>query len=89
MNITPVTAFRHNICRNCVQWNGSCKLGHNLAGSAACPLGKFGGFVPLGNVVAAVAQPLARVADELLGTHLRQCPGCAKRREKLNHLIPQ
>lgn len=38
----------------------------------------------LGDAVAAVAQPIARGIDWLLGTNLADCAGCSGRREKLN-----
>ena len=40
----------------------------------------------LGDVVAAVAQPIARAVDRVAGTNLKGCQGCAKRREKLNRI---
>ena len=38
----------------------------------------------LGDMVAAVAVPVAKALDNLAGTHLRDCPGCAARRAFLN-----
>jgi hypothetical protein len=40
--------------------------------------------VGLGDVVAAVAQPVARGIDKVAGTNLRNCEGCKRRRERLN-----
>lgn len=40
----------------------------------------------LGDVVSAVAQPIARLIDGLIGTDLQHCGGCKKRREALNQL---
>jgi hypothetical protein len=40
----------------------------------------------LGDLVAAVAQPIARAVDRVAGTNLKGCQGCAKRRETLNRL---
>lgn len=42
----------------------------------------------LGDVVHLVAQPIARAIDHVAGTHLQDCVGCEKRREKLNKAIP-
>lgn len=42
----------------------------------------------LGDAVAAVAQPIARVIDAVAGTNLKQCGGCAARRAALNRLVP-
>jgi hypothetical protein len=38
----------------------------------------------LGDVVALVAQPVARVIDRFAGTGIEHCGGCAKRRAALN-----
>lgn len=40
--------------------------------------------VRLGDAVAAVAKPIARAADALIGTHLSTCASCARRRLALN-----
>lgn len=42
----------------------------------------------LGDAVAAVAQPIARVIDKVAGTHIERCGACAKRRAALNRLLP-
>ncbi len=42
----------------------------------------------LGDVVAAVAQPIARMIDGRLGTDLENCPGCKADQETLNKLLP-
>lgn len=42
----------------------------------------------LGDVVHAVAHPIAVVADTLFKTDLQNCPGCAKRRVDLNRKVP-
>jgi len=42
----------------------------------------------LGDVVAAVAEPLARGIDELAGTKIKECAGCKRRRRKLNEWVP-
>ena len=40
----------------------------------------------LGDVVAAVTQPIARAVDRIAGTNLKGCQGCAKRRDRLNRI---
>jgi hypothetical protein len=42
----------------------------------------------LGDLVALVAEPIARASDAVLGTHLVGCGGCAQRRAALNALVP-
>jgi len=41
----------------------------------------------LGDAVASVAQPIAGAIDKALGTNIKGCSACAKRREKLNNLF--
>lgn len=43
----------------------------------------------LGDAVALVAQPIAKAIDAVAGTNIKQCQGCAKRREALNALVPK
>ncbi len=43
----------------------------------------------LGDAVAAVAQPIARVIDAVAGTDLEHCGGCARRKAALNRLVPR
>ena len=42
----------------------------------------------LGDQVATVAQPIARVVDRIIGTKLRKCGGCASRQDRLNAALP-
>jgi hypothetical protein len=42
----------------------------------------------LGDVIALVAQPVARAIDAVAGTHLKTCGGCQARQAKLNELMP-
>lgn len=42
----------------------------------------------LGDVVAAVANPVARTIDRIAGTDLQNCKGCDKRREDWNQRFP-
>lgn len=43
----------------------------------------------LGDLVATLADPIARASDALFGTHLVGCQPCAQRREALNRLVPK
>jgi hypothetical protein len=43
----------------------------------------------LGDAVAAIAQPIARGLDAVLGTKIQECGGCKRRREALNRLVPR
>jgi len=38
----------------------------------------------LGDMVHAVAQPIAKIIDSVAGTKIQRCGACAKRRAKLN-----
>ena len=38
----------------------------------------------LGDYAAAIAQPIARGIDSLLGTDIQNCKSCKERRDKLN-----
>jgi hypothetical protein len=49
------------------------------------PLSKAKG---LGDVVATIANPVAKVADIVLNTNIAECNSCKKRQEKLNTIIP-
>ena len=42
----------------------------------------------LGDVVAKVAQPVAKAVDRVAGTDLQNCGGCKDRQKKLNQLFP-
>lgn len=42
----------------------------------------------LGDVVHAVARPIAGIIDTLAGTHLKNCRGCAARRGAWNQKFP-
>lgn len=41
-----------------------------------------------GDLVAIIAQPIARAIDAVAGTNIVNCGGCAKRRQQLNEIIP-
>jgi hypothetical protein len=40
----------------------------------------------LGDLVAAIAQPIANTIDRLTGTNITNCKGCAQRKETLNKI---
>jgi len=42
----------------------------------------------LGDVIARVAQPIARIIDTLTAGNLSNCGGCKNRQEKLNQMFP-
>lgn len=42
----------------------------------------------IGDVVAAVAQPVAKVLDAALGTDIQNCSACGQRQERLNKAMP-
>lgn len=42
----------------------------------------------LGDVVASIAQPIARAIDKVAGTKIAECGGCKRRREALNRIVP-
>jgi hypothetical protein len=45
-------------------------------------------YAGLGDVVAAIAQPIARTIDAVAGTNVVGCGGCARRRASLNAAVP-
>jgi hypothetical protein len=50
---------------------------------------KFGGKIAgIGDAVHSVAQPIAGAIDKALGTNIKGCGACAKRREALNNMFP-
>ncbi len=63
----------------------------------ACPQQKWQPFLTFkraepikgaGDLVAAVAQPIAGAIDKVFKTKVKTCSACAKRREMLNMLVP-
>ena len=42
----------------------------------------------LGDVVAIVAKPIAKVSDAVTGSNLKDCGECKQRQKKLNELFP-
>lgn len=41
-----------------------------------------------GDLVAKIAEPIARASDRILKTNLQGCSACKKRRAKLNKMVP-
>jgi hypothetical protein len=90
---SAVVSVRVGLCRKCptpcaeresIQHNDPC---------ASCPItprrwGPYGRCTTygLGDLVAAVAQPIARGIDAVAGTRVAECGGCKKRREALNQI---
>ena len=42
----------------------------------------------MGDLLAMVAQPIAGAVDAVLGTNIKECSGCARRRKLLNTVMP-
>jgi hypothetical protein len=42
----------------------------------------------LGDLVASVAQPVAKAIDAVAGTNVAGCGGCKARQEALNRMVP-
>jgi len=42
----------------------------------------------IGDLVAVVAQPIAKAIDSVAGTKISTCGGCQKRKEFLNRAVP-
>lgn len=42
----------------------------------------------MGDVVHAVAQPIAKMIDHVAGTSIKSCSACGQRREALNRIVP-
>lgn len=51
-------------------------------------LASNGSIRGLGDVVHAVAQPIAKAIDAVAKTNISKCGGCQKRRDKLNQIVP-
>ena len=85
----PERQTRLRICQSCEQFT-VCASARNLAlTDISCPRTLWPdptrGF---GDLVAAVAQPIAGAIDNVFGTDLKNCGSCAKRQEFLNKVLP-
>ncbi len=98
-----VFAVRSRICATCLtpcELQHHAEFHAEIC--ASCPLprrrwGHYGkcspepekeGHIGLGDVVAGIANPIARASDAIFGTKISGCGGCAKRRAALNALVP-
>jgi hypothetical protein len=52
------------------------------------PRVKASKYKGLGDVVHAIAQPIAAVSDSILRTNFKNCGGCKQRQQQLNELVP-
>ena len=68
--------------------NGDYLCMQNDAFSEARRLFSLPDRTGLGDLVAMIAEPIARASDRILGTKIVGCGGCAKRRETLNRFMP-
>lgn len=95
---THISNHRRELCSQCLSPCENQKNAdfHKLD-SSVCPIGRFGAFTTsqpdrrprgLGDVVEVIAKPIAKASDSLLKTKFVGCAACAKRRDKLNNLVP-
>jgi hypothetical protein len=87
-----VVEIRKELCSECA--------GKAHDPCASCEHGKWGQYETtgcddpnrkiegLGDIVASVAQPIARGIDAVLGTNIQNCGGCKKRQQTLNEKFP-
>ena len=88
-----IVSFRLALCRKCPTPCAQAATINHADPCAECPLTprrwtQYGRCKTygLGDLVAAVAQPIAGVIDRVAGTQIKSCGGCAKRREMLNRV---
>jgi len=95
----PIIRARANICRVCADPCPERDTLNLADGCTACPRRIWHAVecaddsppAPmrgLGDVVALVANPIARAMDATLGTKIVGCGGCAKRQAALNKALP-
>ena len=94
-----IITIRRDICQSCER---ACEVRSTIPHAdpcTACPemvwhaLGDCEKTPPpellgLGDAVALVAQPIARVLDAVLGTNVQGCGGCKARQAALNAAMP-
>ena len=85
----PERQARLSVCQGCDQFT-QCPSARSLAlAETSCPRTLWPELARgMGDLVAAVAQPIAGAIDTVLGTDLKNCGGCAQRREFLNKVLP-
>lgn len=88
-----IVSFRLALCRKCPTPCAQAATINHADPCDECPLTprrwtQYGRCKTygLGDLVAAVAQPIAGVIDRVAGTQIKSCGGCAKRREMLNRV---
>ena len=95
---THIQVHRTELCASC---KTPCELqdvaSFRREAESVCPIGRWqafkthqkrSSFSGLGDVVAAVAQPIAGAIDAVAGTKIKGCKGCAKRQQLLNDMFP-
>jgi hypothetical protein len=94
MNETPRSSAserqeRARICGTCASRPGCDSASKPALAETACPQSLWPDRMRgAGDIVAAVAQPVARVIDGAFGTDLANCSGCQDRRDWLNKKLP-
>ena len=94
-----VIEIRREICARCDEPCAAYRAGqlNHADPAASCPrvwsgrwnvYGSPAARLGLGDAVAVVAQPIARMIDAVAGTKLANCGGCQSRQAALNALIP-
>ena len=87
-----VIEVRREICARCDQPCAQAATINHADPAAACPRawsGRWGRYGNgLGDQVAKVAQPIARVIDAVARTNLANCGSCKQRQAALNALVP-
>ena len=85
----PERQERARICGTCAKRAGCDSATKPAFAETACPLSLWPNRLEgVGDVVAAVAQPVARAIDGAFGTDLANCSGCKDRRAWLNKKMP-
>jgi hypothetical protein len=92
-----IAQIRRDICEDCKRSCGVRATISHAAPCAACParvwhaMGRCeeaSDVSGLGDVVAYVAQPIARAIDRVLKTNVAGCGGCKARQTWLNKAVP-
>ncbi len=89
--------YRNELCVRCPT---PCEFQKDTAfraeGDNECPIARWRAYElfvrknyrGLGDVVAAIADPIAGTLDKVLKTNFKGCGACFKRQEGLNYLFP-
>jgi hypothetical protein len=93
-----IANYRAELCRICptpCEHQNSAEF--RADGENECPIGKWRRYQifmnpakmqGVGDLVSAFAQPIAGAIDAVFKTNVKGCSACARRREKLNNLLP-